>query len=208
MLNDLRYGFRMLLRSPGFTAVAVLTLALGIGVSTAIFSVVHAVLLRSLPYERPERLVSIWEHNPQEGIEQFSVSPANFLTWSQDPQLFDQVAAWQAQNLTLTGVNEPEQLNCKRVSKGFFQVFGLSPAIGRSFLSEEEQPGHDQVVLLSYSLWQRRFGGDPQVVSQSLTLDGKSYRVVGVLPAGFRSPDEFGAVEGSSLLIPLTFNGS
>ncbi|PYV36363.1 MAG: permease [Acidobacteria bacterium] len=176
--------------------------------STAIFSVVHAVLLRSLPYEKPERLVSIWEHNPQEGIEQFSVSPANFLTWVQEPELFDQVAAWQSQNLTLTGVNEPEQLNCKRVSKGFFQVFGLIPAIGRSFLSEEEQPGHDQVVLLSYSLWQRRFGGDPQVVAQSLTLDGKSYRVVGVLPAGFRSPDEFGAVEGSSLLIPLTFNGS
>src|SRR2546430_8469940 len=113
MLNDLRHGLRMLLRGPVSPAVAVLTLAWGIGGNTAIFSVVHAVLLRSLPYEKPERLVSIWEHNPQEGIERFSVSPANFLTWVQEPELFDQVAAWQAQNLTLTGVNEPEQLNCR-----------------------------------------------------------------------------------------------
>jgi putative ABC transport system permease protein len=209
--QDLRYALRTLRRSPGFTTVAVLSLAIGIGATTAIFSVVHAVLLRSLPYRDPERLVRIWETNPRRRMAQdrVTVSPVNFLGWSRNhPNLFEAVAASTSglnQTLTLTGYGEPLKLLSDRISADFFRVLGAQPLLGRTFFPEEERPGQDEVVLLSYGLWQTRFGADPQVVGRSITLDSRNYCVIGVLPPGFRSPDRLTSPDNSYLLRPLTF---
>lgn len=180
--HDLRYGARMLLKHPGVTTVAVLTLALGIGANTAIFSVVNAVVLRPLPYHNPDRLVSLWEKVPERG--QARATPANFLDWKKQNTVFEDVAAFGAATLTLTGNGEPEQLLGTRASAGYFGVVGVMPMLGRPFLNEEHEPGKGRVVILGHAFWQRRFGGDPAIINKSITLDGNPYTVTGVMPPG------------------------
>lgn len=182
MFRDIRYAVRMLAKNPGVCLIAVLTLALGIGANTAIFSVVSAVLLNPLPYEQPDRLVSLWANVPEHG--QWRVSPANFLDWKKQNTVFADVVAFGGSAMSLTGDGEPEQLSGTVITDGYFQVVGAHPMVGRAFLPEEYQPGKDQVVILGYGLWQRRYGGDPNVINRAVTLDGNSYTVVGVMPPG------------------------
>jgi putative ABC transport system permease protein len=182
MIQDLRYAVRVLVKNKTLTAIAVVTLALGIGANTAIFSVVNAVLLNPLPYKQPDRLVALWENVPGHG--RWRTSPANFFDWKKQNTVFEDVAAFGASTLTLTGDGEPEQLVGCRVSSGYFAVVGIDPVIGRAFLPEEHERGKGQVVILGYNFWQRRYGGDKNIINRSITLDGGSYTVVGVMPAG------------------------
>ena len=186
--QDVRFAFRMLRKNPVFTAVVVLTLALGIGVNTAIFSVVNAVLLRPLLFREPGRLVTLWQTNTARSAEPGDVSPANFLDWRDDASAFDGMVAMTYWSFDYTGKGEPEAFTGELVSKDFFQLLGVSPALGRAFLPEEYEPGKDRVVLLSYGLWQRRFGSDPAIVGQTISLRDQSYLVVGVLPQDFHLP--------------------
>jgi putative ABC transport system permease protein len=182
----MRYGVRLLLKRPGFTLIAVLTLALGIGANTAIFSVVNAVVLRPLPYASPDRLVMIWETMP--GNDKRWVAPGNFIDWRKQSQAFEQIAGYSNANLNLTGEGEPERLTGTAVTSNVFATLGVEAARGRTFTQEDETREDGRVVVLSDGLWQRRFGADPGVVGRSLTLDDKSYTVVGVMPASFRFP--------------------
>jgi len=179
LLKDLRYGFRMLTKNPGVSAIAVLTLALGIGANTAIFSVVSAVLLNPLPYKDPDRLVSIWENVPQHG--RWRAAPANFFDWKKQNTVFENVAAYGSSTMTLTGDGDPEQLLGARVSAGYFAVVGAQPVLGRPFAAEEHEPGKGNVVILGHALWQRRYGADRNVVNRNVTLDGNTFTVVGVM---------------------------
>jgi putative ABC transport system permease protein len=183
LVRDLRFGARMLLKHPGFTTVAVTTLALGIGANTAIFSVVNAVLLRPLDYREPNRVVALWENVPAKGG-RWRVAPANFFDWKKQSQVFEEVAAFGASTLNLTGAGEPAQLSGSRVSEGYFGALGVGPALGRAFLPEEYEPGKGQVVILGHTLWRGRFGSDPNVLGKTVRLDGTAYTVVGVMPAG------------------------
>jgi predicted permease len=185
LMNDLKYGLRTLAKSPGFAAIAILTLALGIGVNTAIFSVLHAVVLRRLPFDRPEQLVQLWEDPSGKGSGRNSVSGGVFADWRQQSQSFQQISALWRVEANLTGGDQPERLSGAQVSTAFFDLLGVRPVFGRTFLAEEERPGHEQVVILGHSLWQRRFGARPGLLGQTLSLDGRPYTVVGILPAGF-----------------------
>jgi putative ABC transport system permease protein len=180
----------MLAKNPGFTAVAVLTLALGIGATTAIFTVFNAVLLRPLPYPHPEELVYV-----QENLETYGVNPfagnREFTAWKNQSKSLSQIAAYISFQANLTGDGGAERVNCGSASLSFFSILGAHPIVGRAFLPEEDRPGGPAVAILSYALWQRRFGGDPSVVGKTLTLDDKAYTVVGVLPATFVIPDKF-----------------
>jgi putative ABC transport system permease protein len=187
--QDARYGLRMLRRNPGFTTVAVLTLALGIGANTAIFSVVNAVLLRSLPYRDSDRLVMV-RHYGTHGVSDY-VSGRNFLAWRDQAKTFEQVAAYRTDTVDLTGRGEPERLSAGLVSANLFRMLGTAPAHGRAFTLEEDTAGGAPVVILSDGLWRRRFGGDPQVIGQTLILGDQSRTVVGIMPHGFRSPREY-----------------
>lgn len=182
LLKDIRFGIRGLLKRPGLTTVAVITLALGIGANTAIFSVVNAVMLRPLPYRDPDRLVSLWERVP--GYGQWRVAPANFLDWKKQNTTFEDIAAFGASTRTLTGIGDPEQILGTRASEGFFQVVGVDPILGRSFIREEYEPGKGQVVILGQAFWERRFGGSREILGKPVTLDQMVYTVVGVMPAG------------------------
>ncbi|HEU0176236.1 MAG TPA: ABC transporter permease [Blastocatellia bacterium] len=183
--QDLRYGARMLLQKPGFTLIAVITLALGIGANAAIFSVVNGVLLRPLPFKDPDRLMLIRETKlPQ--FPEFSVSPGNFLDWRKQNTVFERLVAFNGVSFNMIGAGDPEQIRGMKVTDGFFAMLGAQPLLGRDFLPEEDQPGRDNVVILNYGLWQRRFGGDPKILNQTLTLSGQSYTVIGVMPATFR----------------------
>jgi putative ABC transport system permease protein len=187
LFQDLRFGARVLRKNLGFTLVAVLTLALGIGANTAIFSVVNAVLLRPLQYPNAARIVAIQELNEKGTRGQ--VTPANFLDWRTQQTSFEHLAAILSRPANFSAGDESERMELSMTSANFFEVFGVRPHLGRFFLPEEERAGHDAVVVLSYALWQRRFGGDPSLVGKSLTLDGQTYTVVGVAPAGFQYPD-------------------
>jgi putative ABC transport system permease protein len=190
MLQDLRYGARMLIKKPGFAAVAVLTLALGIGANTAIFSVVNAVLLRPLPYREPGRLVEIWETNPIKGWTDAPAAPANYFDWDQQNDVFEGMAAhWPSPgNLALMGMGEPERLRCLGATGNLFTVLGVEPALGRTFLPEETWEGNNMVVVLSHGLWVRRFDQDVNIIGRPILLDGQSYTVVGVMPDDFYFP--------------------
>ncbi len=188
LLHDLRYGLRMLRRRPGFTLIAVFTLALGIGANTAIFSVVNTVLLKPLPYADPDRLIIVRETKlPQ--FPEFSVSPGNFLDWQKQNTVFAEIEAQRGATWNLTGTGEPERLRGARVTSGLFQMLGARPARGRDFLPEEDQPGRAGVVIISHGLWQRRFGADPGIIGQTLSLSGQSYTVIGIMPPTFQFPD-------------------
>ncbi|HYY56002.1 MAG TPA: ABC transporter permease [Pyrinomonadaceae bacterium] len=186
--QDLRYGARMLLRKPGFTVVAVITLALGIGANTAIFTVVNAVLLRSLPYAQPEQLVRIGGTNLQRNKTLGTLSPQDFYDWRDRNTVFESIAAYDSWSPSLTGTGEPERLAAGRVSSSFFNVLKAEPALGRAFLPSEEQRGNHLVAILSYGLWQRRFGADAGLVGRTIMLNGAAYTVIGVMPKGFESP--------------------
>jgi predicted permease len=182
--QDLRYGARMLLKKPGFTIVAGITLALGIGANTAIFSIVNAVLIRPLPYQEPDQLVMLDEIPPGGG--QFAIAPGNFVDWRDQSMSFVGMSAFRGGSLILTSDGNAEQLRSQRISANFFELLGIKPALGRFFTSDEDQPDRNRVVILSYSLWQRRFGGEPGIVGKMLALDGNLYTVVGIMPANFR----------------------
>lgn len=188
--QDIRYGFRTLMRNPGLTAVMVLALALGIGANTAIFSVVNAVLLNPLPYAEPERIVWIWGYNAPRGAFNASISAPDFIDYRDDSQSFEQLAAFTAlpTGITLTGADQPERIDALVVSTGFFESLGAQPAMGRTFISEEEQAGKHNVVVISHGLWQRRLGLDPEIIGKSLTLNGGSFTIVGVMGADFKFP--------------------
>jgi len=186
LLQDLKYGVRMLAKSPGFTIIAVLTLALGIGANTAIFSVINATLLARLPYSQPDHIVMVWEHQPLHGFPHNSVSPGNFLHWQDANTVFEQMAAFVDIRADLTGTGEPEQIPGQAVTPNLFPLLGINAQVGRAFVTEEGNPGSDDVVVLSHGLWQRRFGGAPDIVGKKIMLGGKSTVVVGVMPPGFR----------------------
>ena len=188
LLRDIRFGLRNLARRPGFTAVALITLALGIGVNTAIFSAVDSVLLRPLPLKDPERVVSIWEHTLRAGIQQNEVAPANFFDLRNQNQVFEGIAAFGPLDTNLTGEGEPERLDGQLVSANIFSLLGVQPVVGRTFLADDDQIGREHVVVLSEALWQRRFNGDRSIVNRNITLNGESYTVVGVMPRGFFFP--------------------
>ncbi|MEW6209480.1 MAG: ABC transporter permease [Acidobacteriota bacterium] len=187
--QDLRYAVRMLLKKPGFTVVAVLTLALGIGANTAIFSIVNAVLLRSLPYPEPDRLVQVWETFRPQDVMVTSISPHNFADWQRENQSFEQLASYSYTTFTLTVDDQPEPVRGLRVSADFLSVMGVRPDVGRDFLREEDAPGKNRVLILSHALWQRRFAGDEQIVGQTIPVNGETFTVIGVMPRGFAFPD-------------------
>ncbi|PYS79346.1 MAG: ABC transporter permease [Acidobacteria bacterium] len=181
LLQDLRYGLRMLLKNPGFTAVAVIALALGIGANSAIFSVVNSLLLRPLPFEQPGRLVQVWEANPQRGQTEVPASFPNFADWRDQNHVFEQMVAYSDWSFNLTGAAEPERIRSAIVSPTFFSTLGIKPILGRTLLPDEDQPGKDLSVVISQRLWQRRFNSDPNVVGKTVDLNGKSFTVVGVI---------------------------
>jgi putative ABC transport system permease protein len=189
MLKDLRYGIRSLLKRPGLTAVALITLGLGIGVNTAIFSAVDSVLLRPLPLNDPERLVAVWEHTPALGIAQNQMAPANFFDLRNHNQVFEEVGAFSELSINLTGEGEPERLEGQLVTANVFSLLGVQPAFGRTFSSEEDQVGHEHIAVLSDALWQRRFNRDANVINRNITLNGESFTVVGVMPPKFFFPE-------------------
>jgi len=199
--RDLRYGARMMLKNPGFTLVAVITLALGIGMNTAIFSVVYSVLLRPLPYHAPEKLMAMHSTFPQKNIFRNAVSAPDFVDWRAQNQVFDAMSAYAFGTYTLTGSNLPERFIGLRVSANFFQTLGVKPRLGRAFLPEEEEAGRNRVVVLSYGLWESRFGADPDLPGKTVSLNGENYTVVGVAPKDFR----FAPVE---IYAPLTFSAA
>jgi predicted permease len=183
MVQDLRYSLRTLRKSPGFAAAAVGILALGIGANTALFSVVDAVLLRPLPFPEPERIMRIEEAPPPPAGSLRAASPADYFDWRSQSHSFAALAAYRGGSLTLTGGQEPEALTAATVMGDFFSVLAIRPILGRVFAPGEEEPGHDDVVILSQSLWQSRFGSDPQILGRTLVLDGRRHTVVGVMPA-------------------------
>jgi putative ABC transport system permease protein len=189
MLKDLRYGFRSLLKRPGLTAVALITLALGIGINTAIFSAVDSVLLRPLPFKEPEQVVAIWEHTPHLGIARNEFAPANYFDLRRQNQSFTDVGAFGQLNVNLTGDGDPEQLDGQLVTANVFSVLGVSPALGRTFAPDEDQTGREHVAVLSDALWRRRFNRDPRIINRSVTLNGESFTIVGVMPASFFFPE-------------------
>jgi len=189
LLQDLRYSLRMLARTPGFTAVALLTLALGIGANTAIFSVVNAVLLRPLPFAEPERIVGVWTTWLSRGVERDIFSPPNFLDLEQQSETLEAVAAYTYFSFDITDGGEPEALTAALVTPAMFRVLGVDPILGRTFAEEESVPGMQRVVVLSHALWQSRFGADPGILGLSISLDSAPHAVIGVMPPGIVFPD-------------------
>ncbi len=192
LLQDLRFGFRMILRNPGFAAVAIIVLALGIGANTAIFSVVNGVILRPLPYPESDQLVRIWHTPPQKnfpGMNRFSVSAANFVDWKNQNHSFENMAMYSFTHADMPGDGHPEIVRIARVTDGFFNVFAMKPQLGRLFTRDEDQTGRGHVLILSQPFWKSQFGADPNVVGRKVDFDGESYTIVGVAPATFQYPD-------------------
>lgn len=189
-LQDVRYGLRSLLKKPGFTITAVIALALGIGANTAIFSVINGVLLRSLAYANPERIVMLWEKGLGGRTLKNVVSPANFLDWQKQSASFEHMAAiWDLRSNLTGGNGDPEEIKVQLVSQPFFAALGVQPSIGRAFVPEEDKPGNSLVVILSNELWQTRFGGDPQIIGKQATFNARQRTIVGVMPPGFHFLD-------------------
>ena len=210
LLQDTRYGARMLRKSPGLTLVAVLSLGLGIGAISTIFSFVNGIMLRPLPYQEPDRLVLLDETAVKKGIPSMSVSYPNFLDWRAQNNSFEDIACFQRGGFAIGSggpaaagasaaagsgssgaavATEPEQLKGAFVTQGLFEILGVAPILGRTFTAEEDQPDHDQVIILSYGLWHRRFGGDPAILGQTLVLNNRTRTVIGIMPKGFQFPE-------------------
>jgi putative ABC transport system permease protein len=188
IIKDIRYGVRGLLKHPGFTAIVVITLALGIGASTAIFSVVNSVVLRRLPYRNADRIVAIQELNP--AGKRIQVTSANFLDWRAQNTVFEHLAAIKTTTTNLALSDHAERIDLAQTNANFFDVFGVTPQYGRLFIPQDEQAGHAPVVIVSNALWQRRFGSDPSLVGKTITLDGNNFTVIGIAPPGFQYPDK------------------
>lgn len=200
-MSDLRLALRQLLKNPGFTAVAVLILALGIGANTAIFSFVHAILLRPLPYRDPDRLVMVFESRATDGSDRQPVAAPMLGHWRRQTTVFEGLAARGGDTFALSGRGPAESLAGTRVSANLFALLGLRPILGRDFLPEEETFGKHRVVLLSHELWQRRFGGDAEIVGQTITVNSEPHTVVGVMPARTLFPEA-----GTEIWSPLAFS--
>jgi predicted permease len=208
LLKEIGYGIRGLLKQPAFTAIAVITLALGIGANTAMFSVINAVLLRPLPYYEPNRLVTIWEESPQRDMYEMPVSFANVRDWIDQNHTFEQISAYTFTNLNLTGAGEPARLSTVRCSSNLFSLVGAKPLLGRTFVADDDKEGANRVVILGHGLWQSRFGSDARIVGQSLVLNNQNYTVVGVMPSAFQFPVGFGYLgkvlnDPTELYVPL-----
>jgi len=188
LVHDIRYGLRLLAKNPGFTAVATITLALGIGANTAIFSVVNAALLRALPYAEPGRLVYVWSAEKARGINQSTVSIPDLRDWREQNHVFDGMAGWWSGTYNLSGGDEPQQVEGWTVSPNFFSVLGVRPELGRTFAANEEQGDEHRVVVLSHALWMSSFGGNRSILGKSISVDGATHTVIGVMPAEFSSP--------------------
>ncbi|MGC2280941.1 MAG: ABC transporter permease [Candidatus Acidiferrales bacterium] len=201
--QDLRYGARMLRRNPGFAAVAILTLAIGIGANVVIFSLVNGVLLKPLPFPDSGRVVTIWETDANRNITRGTASAAEFLDWRDMNHVFEELSASRAVYFTLTGNGEPEQVWGFQVSGNFFRMLRVSPILGRDFTSEDEQPGHEQVVILSYGLWQRHYGADASIIGKSILVDEKPFTVIGILPRNFSL---YGTAPEFEMWKPFAFN--
>src|SRR5262245_26747655 len=198
LLQDLRYGARILSKQPIFTLIAVLTLSLGIGANTAIFSLVNAVLLRPLPFAEPERLV--WSWGEFSGGNRASTSPPDFLDYRAQSQSFEELAAMTFSSFNLTGAGEPERVIGSSVTANFFRAMGVKLVQGREFLPGEEQSGPAQVAIIGQRLWQRSFGGDPQIIGKTITLGGRNHTVVGIAPDATRMLQE------AEIWTPLIFD--
>jgi putative ABC transport system permease protein len=198
--QDIRYGFRMLWKNPGFTLVAVLALALGIGANSTIFSFVNGILLRPLPYQQPERLVLLDESSTKENSASIGVSFPNFLDWREQNRVFEDIATYVESSYTLVGGGEPEQVRGAGVSSGLFEIVGVAPMMGRTIRAEEDRPDADTVVILSHGLWQSRFGADARIIGQTISLNNRSRTVIGVMPPGFKFP------EVADLWVPLALD--
>jgi putative ABC transport system permease protein len=184
--QDIRYGARMMLKSPGITIIVIIALALGIGANTAIFSVVNAVLLRPLPYDEADRLIFLNEKSPV--LDEMSISYPNFTDWRNQNQSFEKMGVYNRASYNLTGAGEAERIVTGQVSADLFSVLRVNALHGRVFTNEEDKPGGTPVVVLSYGLWQRRFGGQTNIVGQAITLNGKSYTVIGIMPESYLYP--------------------
>ena len=191
-MSSLRLALRSLLHRPGFCAVVVLTLGLGIGATSAIFTVVRAVLLKPLPYRAPDRLVMVWERNLKKGWTESPSSTANFADFRDSAKTLE-VAGFTDTNFNLTGGDQPERVTGLRVSANLFSLLGVNPLRGRWFAPNEDKPGAGHVLILSYGLWQRSFGANPNLVNQNVQLNGQNYTVVGVMPPNFKFPPSFSA---------------
>jgi predicted permease len=202
--QDLRYGVRVLRKNKGFAAVAVLTLALGIGANTAIFSVVNAAILRPLPYPHPQRLTILWGNVKRARVERRGASYPDYLDWRGQARSFDAMAAFSGNQFALTGIDTPERISGEYVSQPYFSLLGIQPALGRTFSPGEDRvPQRDAVVVLSDGTWKHRFGGDPAIVGRTIQLDGHSYTVIGIAPPGFR-----GLTDQAELWVPFVMSGS
>ncbi len=188
LIRDIRFGLRSLRQRPASTVVALVTLALGIGVNTAIFSAVDSVLLRPLPLKDPDRVVSVWEHGLRSGVDRNEMAPANYFDLRRQNQVFEEVGAFGETSKNLTGVGEPERLDGQLVTANVFSLLGIEPAFGRTFTSDEDRPGQHRVVVLSDALWRRRFNSDREIVGRNITLDAQSFTVIGVMPPSFFFP--------------------
>jgi predicted permease len=195
--GDIRYAFRNLLRRPGFTLIAVLTLALGIGANTAIFSAINALLLKPLPFPELGRVVAIWDKLPSRGVLHNEVAAGNFFDWQSQNQSFEQLALYRWWNANLTGIDTPERIQGFLVTANYLDALGMKPIMGRNFSPEENQPGKDAVAIITHSLWQRRFGGDPNIVNKTITINSIARTVIGVMPERFNFP------KGAEVYAPL-----
>jgi len=187
-LNDVRYAFRNLIKRPAFTLIAAITLALGIGANTAIFSSVYALLLKPLPFPELNHVVAVWDSYPSRGVKRNEVSMANYLDWQSQNQSFEQLALYRWWSANLTGIDPPERIQAFLITANFLDTLGVKPIMGRNFTADENQPGKDAVTILTHDLWQRRFGGDPNILGKTITLDGTARTIVGVMPESFKYP--------------------
>src|SRR5262245_21958334 len=188
--GDLRYAWRALRKYPSFAAVAILTLALGIGANAAIFSVVDAVVLSPLPYDREGRLVVVWGNLHKPGLEEIPGSAAEFVDYRERSRVFDAIAAYDTIGVNLAGGDRAERVTGAVVTPSLFPMLGETSALGRAFVAADEEPGRSRVVILSHALWQRRFGGDPAIVGRTIVVDESTVEIVGVMRAGFAFPDD------------------
>jgi putative ABC transport system permease protein len=197
LLADLRYGIRNLLKRPGFSAIAIITLALGIGANSAIFSAINALLLKPLPIPNQDRVVAIWDRNPSRGVDHNEVAFANYLDWRAQNHSFEQLALERWWSTNLTGGDMPERTQGFLVTTNFFDLLGVKPAQGRNFLSDENEPGKEGVAIIAHSLWQRRFGSDPAIINKTINTNGIPRTIIGVLPEGFNYP------KGAEIYAPI-----
>ena len=195
---DIRYALRLLRKSPGFTAAAVLTLALGIGANAAIFSVANAFLRKPIWFPEIDRLAMVIDNRPGEALGRNSVTPADYVAWKEQSHSFEKIGAYEFNDVNLTGSGDPLKLSGANVTANFFEILQMPPQLGRAFLPEEEQPGHDQEVILGHGLWVQQFGSDPNILGKKITIDGLSQTVVGV------TGDDFGFPTSAQLWFPMT----